>query len=54
MGKKMPINPFDTLSHLEQERYRAMILHTSPDKSPSMSLFCQKVSNRRMENIWIY
>jgi hypothetical protein len=43
MGKKMPINPFDTLSHLEQERYRAMILHTSPDKSPSMSLFCQKV-----------
>lgn len=38
----MPINVFDTLAYFEQERYRAVVLHTIPDKSPSMSLFCQK------------
>jgi len=39
----MPINVFDTLIQLEQERYRAVVIHTIPDKSPSMSLFCQKI-----------
>jgi len=43
MGENMPISVFDTINHLEQERYRAVVLHTSPDKSPSMSLFCQKI-----------
>ena len=38
----MPISVFDTLAHLEQERYRAVILHTVPEKSPSLSQFCQK------------
>ena len=39
----MPINVFDALTSLEQERYRAVILHAVPEKSPSMSHFCQKV-----------
>lgn len=43
MGGKMPISVFDALSHLELERYRAVVLHTVPEKSPSMSLFFQKV-----------
>jgi hypothetical protein len=43
MGEKMPISVFDTLGHLEQERYRAVVLHTVPEKSPSMSLFFQKL-----------
>jgi hypothetical protein len=43
MEESMPINVFDALSHLEQERYRAVIIHTLPDKSSSMSLFFQKL-----------
>lgn len=39
----MPISVFDTISHLEQERYRAIVIHTVPEKSPSMSLFFQKL-----------
>lgn len=39
----MPISVFDMLIGLEQERYRAVILHAIPEKSPSMSRFCQKV-----------
>jgi len=39
----MPINVFDVLDGLKQERYRAFILHSVPEKSPSMTLFCQKV-----------
>ena len=39
----MPISVFDTLAHLEQERYRAVIFHAAPEKSPSLSLFCQKI-----------
>src|SRR5258708_1735083 len=42
MGEKMPINVFETLTHLEQERYRAVILHVTPEKSPSLTVFCQK------------
>ena len=43
MGVLMPISVFDALISLEQERYRAVILHAVPEKSPSMSHFCQKV-----------
>lgn len=39
----MPINVFDVLDGLKQERYRTFILHSVPEKSPSMTLFCQKV-----------
>ena len=39
----MPLSVFDMLIGLEQERYRAVILHAIPEKSPSMSRFCQKV-----------
>jgi len=39
----MPISVFDALISLEQERYRAVILHAVPEKSASMSHFCQKV-----------
>jgi len=39
----MPINVFDVLDGLKQERYRAFILHSVPEKSPSMTHFCQKV-----------
>jgi hypothetical protein len=43
MGGTMPISVFDALISLEQERYRAVILHAVPEKSASMSHFCQKV-----------
>ena len=39
----MPINVFAAISHLEQERYRALIIHTIPEKSPSMTHFCIKL-----------
>lgn len=39
----MTISVFDALVSLEQERYRAVILHAVPEKSPSMTHFCQKV-----------
>ena len=43
MGGMMPISVFDALIRLEQERYRAIILHDIPEKSPSLTQFCQKV-----------
>lgn len=39
----MPISVFETLDHLQQERYRAVIFHAAPDQSPRLSSFCQKV-----------
>jgi len=39
----MPINVFDYLSHLEQERYRAIILHTTPENGPFLTLFSKKI-----------
>ena len=39
----MPISIFEALVSLEQERYRAVILHSVPEKSPSMTHFSQKV-----------
>lgn len=38
----MPFSVFDTLSHLDQERYRVIVIHTAPGQSPSMTLFCQR------------
>lgn len=46
MGEKMPISVFDTLAHLEQERYRAIVIHAVPEKSPSLSAFCQKFTKQ--------
>lgn len=43
MRVKMPISVLDALHNLEQERYRAVILHAIPEKSPSMTQFCQKL-----------
>lgn len=42
MGENMPISVFATLAHLDQERHRVIVIHAAPDKSPSMSLFCQR------------
>ena len=46
MGEKMPISVFDTLAHLEQERYRVVLIHAVPEKSPSLSTFCQKFTKQ--------
>lgn len=43
MGLEMLLNVFETINHLEQGRYRTAIFHTTPDKSPLLSTFCQKV-----------
>lgn len=42
----MPISVFDTLAHLEQERYRVILIHAVPEKSPSLSEFCQKFTKQ--------
>ena len=42
----MPINVFGYLTHLEQERYRAVILHAVPEKGPAVTQFCQKICQR--------
>ena len=34
---------YDLLAHLEQERYRAVILHASPEKGPSVTQFAKKI-----------
>lgn len=39
----MPISVIETLAHLEQERYRAAIFHVTPEKSTSLTDFCQKI-----------
>ena len=39
----MTISVFTLIAHLEQERFRAAIIHVTPEKSPSLSTFCQKV-----------
>jgi hypothetical protein len=43
----MPINVIDYLTQLDQERYRAIILHTIPEKSPSLTQFCQKICKQK-------
>jgi hypothetical protein len=42
----MPINAFNYLDQLGQERYRSIIVHASPEKNPSLTLFCQKISEQ--------
>lgn len=42
----MPISVFDTLAHLEQERYRVIVIHAVPEKCTSMSSFCQKFTKQ--------
>lgn len=42
----MSIDVFDYLSHLDQQRYRAVIIHAAPEKSPSLTLFCKKICER--------
>ena len=39
----MPRDAFEYLAHLEQERYRAIILHAAPEKSPAVTQFAKKV-----------
>lgn len=43
MGEWMPIDVFETLAQLGQERYRAAIIHVTPEKSPALTLFCRKL-----------
>ena len=42
----MSHDPFECLKHLEQERFRAMILHAAPEKSLSITQFAKKISER--------
>lgn len=42
----MPINILEYLVHLEQERYRAVILHAVPEKGPALTAFCQRFSKQ--------
>lgn len=39
----MPRDVFTYLNHLDQERYRAVIVHAPPEKGTSMTRFAQKV-----------
>jgi hypothetical protein len=43
----MPLDIFEYLDHLDQERYRAVILHTSPEMGTSIAKFAQKVCTKR-------
>lgn len=38
----MPIDVFEIIKTLEQERYRAIIIHVDPMMSPTLTTFCQK------------
>ena len=46
MGAKVAIDVFDYITHLELERYRAIILHAAPEKGPAVTLFAQKICQR--------
>jgi hypothetical protein len=39
----MPLDALEFFAHLEQERYRAIILHAEPEKGPSVTQFAKKV-----------
>ena len=49
----MSLDIFTYLDHIGQQRYRALILHTSPDKSPMLSLFskifCEKTNGKYLD-----
>lgn len=42
----MSINIFDYLTKLDEQRYRAIIIHAIPSKSPAMSVYSEKVCAR--------
>ena len=42
----MPVDVFEYIKALEQERYRAIIIHTHPMMSSALTTFCQKFCNR--------
>lgn len=42
----MPLDIFDFINILKAERYRAAIIHTTPDLSPSLSTFCRKFAEQ--------
>jgi hypothetical protein len=42
MGDRMLIDIIDYIKRLEQERYRALIIHTIPMRSPILTAFSQK------------
>lgn len=39
----MTIDIFEYLTHIDQERYRAVILHAAPEKGLAMTQFAQKI-----------
>lgn len=39
----MPKDIFDTLTQLDQERYRVALIHTLPENGPAMTAFCKKI-----------
>jgi hypothetical protein len=43
----MPVEMFDLINRLGHERYRAIIIHTSPEMSPSLTQFCQKLCQQK-------
>ena len=43
MGSKMSRDAYGYLAHLEQERYRVIILHAEPEKGPSVTQFAKKI-----------
>ena len=49
----MSLDIFAYLDHIGQQRYRALIFHTSPDKSPMLSLFskkcCEKANGKYLD-----
>ncbi len=49
----MRLDIFDYLDHIDQQRYRAVILHTSYEKSAMLSLFskkfCEKTGGRYLD-----
>jgi len=45
MGDRMLIDITETIKRFEQERYRALIIHTIPMKSPNLTAFSQKFCN---------
>ena len=42
MGADMPLDAFEYFNHLDQERFRAVILHATPEKGPSVTRFAQR------------
>jgi len=42
----MPLDVYEFLSHLEKERYRAVVLHSAPEKGVYATQFAKKVCTR--------